>query len=115
LLLEGVSIPVRFRPNAAARVSMAEPSNLAKASVRSDGSGCQATTKSPPDPNLQSGSACLFLFGFIIISGFQKFFKFVRSQMFYRQGMTIYPNKNRTKMSRINTFFSPSDFYYDSL
>ena len=34
--------------------------------------------------------------------------------MFYRQGMTIYPNKNRTKISRISTFFSPLGFYSDS-
>ena len=34
--------------------------------------------------------------------------------MFYRQGMTIYPNKNRTKISRISTFFSPSIFYFNS-
>ncbi len=44
---------------------------------------------------------------------FQKFFKFVLLQMFYRQGMPIYPNKNRTKIGRIRTFFPTSSFYSD--
>ena len=43
-----------------------------------------------------------------------RFFKFVQSQMFYRQCALIYPNKNRTKISRFRTFFSPSSFYSDS-
>jgi len=34
--------------------------------------------------------------------------------MFYRQGVLIYPNKNRTKISRFRTFFSPLSFYSDS-
>jgi hypothetical protein len=65
MLLEGVSIPVRFRPNAAASALTAEPISLARVSSRSEGSGCQAATKSPPGPNLHSGSTCLFLSDFI--------------------------------------------------
>jgi hypothetical protein len=49
-----------------------------------------------------------------LIPGFQKIFKFVQSQMFYRQGVLIYPNKNRTKKGRFRTFISPSSFYSDS-
>jgi hypothetical protein len=49
-----------------------------------------------------------------LIPGIQKFFKFVLSQMFYRQCVLIYPNKNRTKISRIRTFFPTSSFYSDS-
>jgi len=75
LLLKGTFAPALFRPNAAASASTAEPSNLARTSGYSEGFGCQAATKSPPGPNLQSGSACLFLSGIIFfpdcVAGFQ--------------------------------------------
>ena len=55
----------RFRPNAAASASVAELSNLATTSAQSEGFGSQTATKSPPGPNLQSGSVCLSISGFI--------------------------------------------------
>ncbi|MGB2864210.1 MAG: hypothetical protein WBC05_12845 [Sedimentisphaerales bacterium] len=67
LLLKGASSPARLRPNAAASASTAEPSNFARTSGRWNGSGSQAATKSPPGPNLQSGSACLFLSDIIFL------------------------------------------------
>ena len=56
-----------FMPNAAASASTAELSSLGTSSARLEGFGSQAETKSPPGPNLQSGSTCLSLslFGFI--------------------------------------------------
>jgi len=65
LLLESTFEPAFFRPNAAASASTAEASNLAGTSGRSESFGCQIATKSPPGPNLQSGSACFFLSGII--------------------------------------------------
>jgi len=129
LLLKGIFEPALFRPKAAASASTAEPSNLARTSGRWECFGSQVATKSPPGPNLQSGSACFSLsriiFLFRIVSRAScprseggtpstRFFKFVQSQMFYRQGVLIYPNKNRTKISRFRTFFSPLSFYSDS-
>jgi len=104
----------RFRPNPAASALTAELSELATISAYSEGFGSQTTTKSPPGPNLQSGSVCLSLSGFIFFSGFQLFVEFIQSQMFYRQGTSIYPNKNRTKLSLIRTFFLTLNFYSDS-
>ena len=124
-----ISAPARLRPNAAASASTAEPSNLARASGCLKGFGSQAATKSPPGPNLQSGSACISLYGIIFLfrvvsrtscprseggTPSTRFFKFVHSQMFYRQGSLIYPNKNRTKICRIRTFFPTLSFYSDS-
>jgi hypothetical protein len=60
----------RFSPNAAASASTAEPSSLATTSAHSEGFGSQTATKSPPGPNLQSGSACLSLSGFIFFFRF---------------------------------------------
>jgi hypothetical protein len=65
--LEQTSVVTRLRPNAAASASTAEPSSLARASAYTEGFGSQAATKSPPGPNLQSGSAWFSLSGFIII------------------------------------------------
>ena len=67
LPLKSTSAPARLRPNAAASASTAEPSNLARTSGRSEDFGSQAATKSPPGPNLQSGSACFFLSGIIFL------------------------------------------------
>ena len=129
MLFKCIYAPARLRPNTAANASNAEPSNLNRASRCSEGFGSQTATKSPPGPNLQSGSACLSLSGIIFLfrvvsrascprseggTPSTRFFKFVLSQMFYRQGVLIYPNKNRTKISRIRTFFPPRSFYSDS-
>ena len=67
LLFKFISAPARLRPNAAASASTVEPSNLARTSGRWDGSGSQTATKSPPGPNLQSGSACFYLSGIIFL------------------------------------------------
>ena len=77
LLFKCISAPARLRPNAAASASTAEPSNLARTSRCWDDSGSQTATKSPPGPNLQSGSAFFSLSGFIFlrfpgcVAGFQ--------------------------------------------
>jgi hypothetical protein len=72
----------------------------------SNGSGCQAATKSPPGPNLQSGSICLFLSGFIFIplSDFQHVSKNVRQQMLLSAKRPKLPKQKPNKNGPIFTF-----------
>ncbi|HCO94953.1 MAG TPA: hypothetical protein DIU00_13545 [Phycisphaerales bacterium] len=67
MLLKGKFEPALFKPKAAASASTAEASNLAGTSRRLEGFGCQAATKSPPGPNLQSGPPCFSLSGIIFL------------------------------------------------
>jgi len=69
---------VRFKPSTIATTSTAELNNLARqldGPEDFDSSGCQTVMKSPPGPNLQSGSACRFVSGIIFI-GFLTFSKY---------------------------------------
>jgi hypothetical protein len=113
LLLDGASAPIRPRPNAAPSASAADLSNLARASTRSEGSGSQATTKSPPGPNLHNGSDRLSLSGIIsIVPAFKNLLNSVQSQVLYRQGEPIYPNKNRTENRPLRDFFWALGFLF---
>jgi len=71
LLFKCISAPARLRPKAVATASVTESRSLTRISGRSEGFGSQIATKSPPGPNLQSGSACLFISGFIFFPAFR--------------------------------------------
>jgi hypothetical protein len=112
------SLP-RFQPMIAETIS-ATP---AKTPARGRGnvlvcvsSGCQTAMKSPPGPNLQSGSICPLGLGFISISSLisTTYRRSSISSGLYRQSTRNHPNKNRTKIRGFPSFLYPSDARPDS-
>ena len=70
MFFKGARGLVRLKPSMMAAVSTAKASDFTKGFDDSEdlgGSGCQTAMKSPPGPNMQSGSVSVFLSGVIFI------------------------------------------------
>ncbi|TKJ34434.1 MAG: hypothetical protein CEE38_17975 [Planctomycetes bacterium B3_Pla] len=118
-LPDGAQRSARFKPSATAAASSVAASSLKGRFGNCegpDGSGSQATMKSPPGPNLHNGPACSYLSGIISIPFpiFNMYSRTFDGTCYYRQRRRNYPNKNRTKTAEYRVFLSPLAFDPDS-